>query len=158
MNIGFTAAATLMLAAHACSGGTEPTVAHLQVLESIAGESLPALEYLNSACGSLVVADTLVLYEGSTGERRTARDVPSWTGAVDPTTCEPAASSPRKRVISRARFTYRQTDDRIEIDFPCPEFASCVPSPHFVGTLSDQGLVIETSQSSRTPLVYRTVP
>lgn len=143
-----------LLFAGACAGGTEPAVAHVMVLQTIAGDPLPAAETVNNACGTLLVADTIVLYEGGTGERRTARDVPSWSGAVDPVTCEPAASSPRRRDVSHAELTYRQTGDVVEIDFPCPDFASCLPSPHFSGTLSDQGLILETSQSSRSPLVY----
>lgn len=142
------------LIACACSPSTEPTVAHIFVLESIAGEGLPAAEYVHNACGTMLVADTLVLYANGTGQRRSARDEPSYTGAVEPITCEPAASSPRKRVVSRASFTYDQTGNTIAIDFPCSPYASCVPSPHFVGTVTADGFIIETSQSARTPLVY----
>ena len=146
--------ATALLFASACAGSTEPVIAHIMVLQTIAGDPLPAAEHVNTACGTLLVADTIVLYEGGTGERRTVRDVPSWSGAVDPVTCEPAASSPRRRDVSHAELTYQLAADVVEIDFPCRDVASCIPSPHFSGTLSSQGLVLETAQFSRSPLVY----
>jgi hypothetical protein len=141
-------------AACACSPTAAPRIAHVLFLHSIGGQTLPAPEYVNTACGTMIVADTLVLYEDGTGSRRTARDVPSWTGAVDPVTCEPAASSPRQRRLSRASFAYRQAGDRVEIDFPCPDDASCVAPPHLAGTLSELGLVVDHSRSGVTPMVY----
>ena len=157
MNVHMMRALTAGLFVGGCSAGTDPTVARIVVLQTIAGQPLPAPEYVNNACGTLLVADTLVLYDNGTGVRRTARDVPSWSGAVDPVTCEPAASSPRRRDVSRAEFTYRQAGNVIEIDFPCRDVALCVPSPHFAGRLTDAGLILETSQSSRVPLVYATL-
>jgi len=141
----------------ACSPSTEPTVLHRFALQSIAGIALPAPEAFNTACGSTVVADTIIFHSGNTGVRRSAMDVPSWTGAVNPVTCEPAASSPRKRVVSRAEFTYRLVGTEIEIDFPCNDMASCIASPHLSGTMSMAALVFEISRIGRSPLVYTRV-
>ena len=138
----------------ACSPGMEPVPLHTFALQSIAGVSLPAPEAFNTACGSTVVADTLLLYAGNTGMRRTTRDVPTWNGAVDPVTCEPAASSPRKRVRARNEFTYRLTGARIEIDFPCDDTASCIAPPHLAGTMAANDLTFDSSRIWRTPLVY----
>jgi len=128
------------------------------VLQSIAGVALPAPEAQSSACGSLVVADTLVLYENGTGLRRTVQDVPSYEGAVDPVTCEPAASGPRKRMTQENDFAYRLSGAAIEVDYPCNDviiiMASCIAGPHHTGTLSAQGLVFSASNTGRAPLVY----
>lgn len=48
-------------------------VGRVFVLESIAGQALPAPEAQNSACGSVVITDTLALYDDGTGLRRSAR-------------------------------------------------------------------------------------
>lgn len=141
--------------AASCSSGTEPRIRDAFVLQSIAGEALPALEYVNGACGTVLVADTIVLFEDGTGTKSTARDVPSYAGAVDPITCEPAASSPKKRMHSRSEFTYRLDGTALAFDFPCNDTASCLPPPAYAGTLTDDGLVLDVSLSSRTPLVYR---
>ena len=81
-----------------CRAAVDPdpfSTGQVFLLQSIAGVALPAPESQNTACGSLVIADTLVLYDDGAGLRRTVQDVPSYEGAVDPQTCEPAASSPR---------------------------------------------------------------
>ena len=140
--------------AASCSSGTEPRVRDAFVLQSVAGEALPTLEYANGACGTTLVADTIVLFEDGTGTRSTARDVPSYAGAVDPLTCEPAASSPRKRSFTRAVFTYLLDANAISFDFPCNDTASCVPPSVQAGTLSEEGLVLDAFYGVRTPLVY----
>jgi hypothetical protein len=133
-------------------------VLHTFALQSIAGIALPAPEAFNAACGATVVADTIVLHDGNAGVRRTTMDVPSWDGAVNPVTCEPAASSPRERVVHSAAFTWRLTGEQIEIDFPCDDMASCIASPHLAGTMSETGLVLDNSRIGRSPLVYERVP
>ncbi|MGH7638688.1 MAG: hypothetical protein ACREOK_13655 [Gemmatimonadaceae bacterium] len=140
--------------AAACSSGTEPGVRDVFVLQSIAGETLPALEHVNAACGVILVADTIVLFEDGTATRSTARDIPSYSGAVDPLTCEPAASSPRKRRLTRQAFLYNLDANVISFDFPCNDTASCVPPSVTGGTLSDTGLIIDMSHIARTPMVY----
>lgn len=137
-----------------CSSGTQPRVRDVFVLESIAGEALPALEHVNAACGIVLVADTIVLFDDGTATRNTARDVPSYSGAVDPLTCEPAASSPRTRSVTRQSFLYHLDANAITFDFPCNDTAACLPPSVVGGTLSDAGLVIDLSYNARIPLVY----
>src|SRR5687768_966451 len=153
------------LAAVGCRAATDPdpfSVGRVFVLQSIAGHSLPAPEILNTACGSLVVADTLVLYGNGTGLRRTVQDVPSYEGAVNPETCEPAASSPRKRITQDHEFEYRLDGSAIEVDYPCNDviivMASCIAGPHHTGTLTGPGLVFDVSRTGRAPLVYVASP
>ena len=128
------------------------------VLQSIAGLPLPAPEAQSTACGSAVVADTLVLYDDGTGLRRTVEDVPSYQGAVNPETCEPAASSPKTRVTRQHAFEYRVSGTAIEVDYPCNDviivMASCIAPPHHTGTLAAGGLVFDVSRTGRAPLVY----
>lgn len=140
--------------AASCFSGTEPRVRDAFVLQSIAGEALPTLEYVNGACGTTLVADTIVLFEDGTGTRSTARDVPSYGGAVDPITCEPAASSPRQRSVTRAVFRYHLDGNAISFDFPCNDTASCIPPSVRAGTVSEDGLVLDAFYGVRTPLVY----
>ena len=142
----------------ACSPHIEPVLRGAYVLRSIAGVQLPAIEAQNAACGELVVADTLLLYEDGTGVRRSARDVSSYTGAVDPVTCEPAASSPRVRRHMRIDFTYRLTGDAIEVELPCRDFGLCIAPPHLLGTVRTDGVVFDESRIGRYPLVYDALP
>lgn len=154
-------AMVVMLAVAAAAGCTttvEPDpfgVGRVFVLQSVAGLALPAPEAPNAACGSVVVADTLVLYDDGTGLRRTVMDVPSYGGAVHPETCEPAASSPRKRITRQQRFAYRTSGSAIEVDYPCNDGnAACIEPPHHTGTLTDGSLVFDVSRTGRAPLVY----
>ena len=134
-------------------------VGRVFVLESIAGQALPAPEAQNTACGSVVIADTLALYDDGTGLRRTVQEVPSYEGAVNPVTCEPAASGPRKRITQENAFDYRLNGSAIEVDYPCNDviivMASCIAGPHHTGTLSAEGIVFDVSRTGRSPLVYR---
>lgn len=148
-------------AAGGCRSGVDPdpfASGRVFVLQSIAGLALPAPEAQNAACGSLVVADTLVLYDDGTGLRRTVQDVPSYTGAVNPETCEPAASSPKKRITQQHEFGYRTSGTAIEVGYPCNDvvlvMASCIAPPHHTGTLSEGSLVFDVSRTGRAPLVY----
>ena len=128
------------------------------VLQSIAGVALPAPEWQNAACGAVVVADTLVLYDNGTGLRRTVQEVPTYQGAVDPETCEPAASGPKKRTVQQHEFGYRTAGAAIEVDYPCNDvvlvMASCIAPPHHTGTISAESLVFDVSITGRAPLVY----
>jgi hypothetical protein len=149
------------IAALGCRAAVDPDpfrTGQVFVLQSIAGVALPAPEAQNAACGSLVVADTLVLYDNGTGLRRTVQDVPSYEGAVNPVTCEPAASSPKRRIARDYEFEYRLNGSAIEVDYPCNDviivMASCIAGPHHIGTLTAQGLVFDVSRTSRAPLVY----
>lgn len=146
--------AALVVVAAACSVSTEPQVRDAFVLQTVAGDALPTPEYLNGTCGTMLVADTIVLFDNGTGQRRTARDVPSYSGAVDPITCEPAASSPRKRSYSRSDFTYHLDGDAITVEYPCSDMASCAPPPAFAGRVVADGLVLDVSYGGRTPMVY----
>lgn len=143
-----------------CRAAVDPdpfSTGQVFLLQSIAGVALPAPESQNTACGSLVIADTLVLYDDGAGLRRTVQDVPSYEGAVDPQTCEPAASSPRKRVTRQKEFAYRLNGSAIEVDYPCNDvivMASCIAGPHHSGTLTAQQLVFDESRTGRAPLVY----
>ena len=153
------------IAALGCRAAVDPDpfgAGSVFVLQSIAGESLPATEAQNAACRSLVVADTLALYDDGTGVRRTVLDVPSYEGAVDPVTCESAASSPRKRVTQENDFTYRLNGTAIAVDYPCNDviivMASCIAGPHHTGMLTAEGLVFDVSRTGRAPLVYAPRP
>ena len=149
------------LAAVGCRAAAEPDpfgTGRVFVLQSIAGVPLPAPEAQYAACGSVVVADTLVLYDNGSGLRRTVQDVPSYEGAVNPETCEPAASSPRKRITQQHEFDYRLSGSAIEVDYPCNDviivMASCIAPPHHTGTLTAAALVFDVSSTGRAPLVY----
>ena len=144
-----------------CRAAVDPdpfAVGRVFVLQSIAGLPLPAPEAQNAACGSLVVADTLVLYENGTGLRRTVQDVSSYQGAVNPETCEPAASAPKRRVTEQQKFAYRTSGSAIEVEYPCNDviivMASCIAPPHHSGTLTGGSLVFGESRTGRAPLVY----
>lgn len=151
-------AAAAAVVASACSLATEPVprIRDSFVLQSLGGDALPTLEHVNGICGIIVVADTLILFEDGTGVQRTARDVPSYKGAVDPLTCEPAASSPKERRQDLSEFSYQLDGTVITIDYPCNDTpnAACLPPWAHAGTLTDEGLVVDVSHSVRTPLVY----
>lgn len=163
MNASVRAMAALLgaVTAAGCRAAVDPdpfAVGRVFVLQSIAGLPLPAPEAQNAACGSVVVADTLVLYDNGTGLRRTTQDVSTYQGAVNPETCEPAASAPKKRITQQQEFEYRTSGSAIEVEYPCNDviivMASCIAPPHHSGTLSGPNLVFDQSRTGRAPLVY----
>jgi hypothetical protein len=161
MKVRGTAAVVIVGAALACRATVDPDpfrTGQVFVLQSIAGVALPAPESQNNACGSRVVADTLVLYDDGTGLRRTVQDVPSYDGPVNPDTCEPAASAPKERITQDNEFDYQLNESAIAVTYHCNDViivaASCIAGPHHSGTLSAQGLVFDESRTGRAPLVY----
>jgi hypothetical protein len=110
-------------------------------LRSVAGEELPARHAPNPASASRVVLATLILGEGNIGEQRAvyeAPDTPRWT-------------------VTTA-FTYVRSGSRLEVSFVCDDHASCIPPPHYVGTVTADEVVIEESNVSRVPLRFERVP
>ncbi len=71
---------------------------------------------------------------------------------------ESAPAAPRRR-REAGSFDYVRQGDRIEISLPCDDqvLALCVAPPHFVGSVTADGLVFDQALSYRTPLRYQRV-
>lgn len=133
----------------------------LFVLQSIAGRSLPApeIDASNPACGSTIVADTLVMQPDGRGERRTVFESRAGTGAFNPETCA-GTSEELVRFRRSIPFTY-VLDGGVAISYDCSDVVAeetavaglCVAPPHLTGRATEIGLVIDNAVG-RSPLVY----
>jgi hypothetical protein len=144
----------LLLASCAQSGPTSPQTtgderdgiggaAGLYVLRSLAGSPPPVVG--NQAANLIVIGDTIRLRAGGTGVETGVEVV------IDATLPE----GELKRRYERA-FEYRLEGNRIEVEFPCPRnaFTLCAASPHYVGTLSADGLDLSYALYYRAPLRF----
>ncbi len=53
-------------------------------------------------------------------------------------------------------FSVEFVEGRIQIAFDCPDFASCVAPPHFVGYETDMGITFDESLGA-APLVFERI-
>lgn len=126
----------LTAAVAGCGNGVAPLTGDIYILQSIAGVPLPA-PYVNAPDGSKIVADSIALDGNGRGTRRTTYDGPS---------------------INSRQFTdltYVQSGNHVDIYFPCPPNADCIPGPHLSGTITSASLTIDQSTVySLKPLIY----
>lgn len=122
-----------------CSNGTEPLKGDVYVLSSIAGVAVPAPYTKTPSANGLIIADTLAFDDEGFGTRRTYYE---------------GANGPTDRHSSETRFSYVRNGDAVSITFVCPPNADCIPGPHLVGTFTFTSLTIDTSISTRVPLVF----
>jgi hypothetical protein len=120
--------------------------AGLYVLRSLAGSPLPVVG--NQAANLVVIGDTIRLHAGGTGVETGVELV------IDATLPE----GEHKRSYERA-FDYRLKGSRIEVEFPCPinAFTICAAAPHYVGTLTPEGLELSYALYYRPPLVFERI-
>jgi hypothetical protein len=124
-----------------CSCNLDPDVAgERYVLRSIAGIALPAPYAQNPQHNARILADTLILREDGTGE---------WRALIEQSLNGPTNTA-------RIEVTFTQDGDDIAVSFVCPDLASCVAPPHYVGEALSGGDRIEfrTSRVTRAPLIY----
>ncbi|MEX2179944.1 MAG: hypothetical protein WD801_14615 [Gemmatimonadaceae bacterium] len=111
---------------------TEPRPVEAEfVAQSVGGESLPALVVSGEFATITLLADTIRIYRDGTGFRVTV--VHAVTDYV-----EIPETGPVKRYENT--FSYRYVDGVFELEYPCPDVASCVAPPHFTGTFSGDQL------------------
>ena len=122
-----------------CRSETEPVSGRIYVMQSIAGQALPAPYAPNPDFNGLAVADTLALHEDGTGERRFVHE----------------GDTPGSRIAERSDLTWTQSGPQITITLDCPPMALCIAGPHFVGTVASGKLTITQSLVTRQPLVYQ---
>lgn len=147
------AVSVLVLLASAACGHAEqlnPDVgpadlAAVYVLRSAGDAPVPAVWISNPSVTITVLADTIRLREGGQGERALVERYREDT---------PFAPGVRREGTD---FEYERREDRIAISLPCPDLASCVAPPHFVGRISNDGLVFDRALNYRTPLRYERV-
>lgn len=126
----------------ACQDSTAvPAGGSRYALRSIAGNPLPAAYAQNPSETSRVFADTLVLRDDGTGERKSV--------------IESSFGGPT--FAGTAELTYTQRDAAISISFVCADMGSCIAPPHLVGEVNSDGLGFQLSKVSRAPLVYERV-
>lgn len=130
----------------ACSDLFAPgQLAGTYVLQSVAGQPLPALLYSNGidAAGT-VYADTLRLAPG---------------GHATLTEVLTSIPGPSGFHTSVDTLTYTLTFDivALQIVFSCPPSADCAPPPRIVGHATPDGLEIDTFDYQRVPQVFTRV-
>jgi len=114
------------------------------VLRSVAGDALPAALVVNDHVTIVALADTVWLRPDGTGLQVVVHRV---ADAGAPQSAEYRFEQP---------FTYQQTGERIAISLDCIDviIRSCVPPPHYQGTLSESSLTLDAALFYRTPLLY----
>jgi hypothetical protein len=115
------------------------------VLRSAAGRPIPAVWIRNPSVSVTVLADTIRLRGQGRGSRVLVEEY-----------LEEVPGTPVKR-NEAIEFEYVRQGDRIEISFPCPGLALCVAPPHFVGRVTNHGLVFDHALSYAVPLGYERV-
>ena len=115
-----------------------PLSGDLYVLESIAGQNLPALYEFEGGTSFRILSDTMALGASGRGERRSVYE--SYQGT--------------KRA-ERIAFDYTLTGTQLAISVDCPDGAICVAPPHYTGTTTTTSLTITASKVARVPWVYR---
>ena len=118
-----------------CSNGVGPLRGDIYILQSIAGVSLPA-PYVTAPNATRIIADSIGLDANGRGNRRTTYD-----------------RSSNSREFTE--LTYVQSGNHVDIYFPCPPNADCIPGPHLSGTITNTGMTIDQSTVyALKPLVY----
>ena len=126
-----------------CSSSLEPfDLGQVYVLESIEGKALPAEYAANLEFHARMLADTLILGENGKGE---------WRATIESDT---PGGAPRHEQFA---LTYERSGLVISISFVCNDsaLASCIATPHLVGTIGETAITISESRITRQPLVYR---
>ena len=133
-----------MLAAVSLLAGCRESLAPLQgdiyVLESIAGDPLPAPYAANQVSAHRILADTVALAANGTGVRRTTYDDDGVDGGS---------------YLRSEEFTWVEAGGRVSVTYRCPPNAGCVPAPHLSGPRTNTALTFDQSAISMQPLVYR---
>ena len=115
-------------------------------LVSVAGEPLPALTVRNELVTVSTMADTIWLSPDGTGRRVTVERSHS------------AQSLPPGEVTRRSEHRFGWSVDAtgaFEGSIPCSDNASCVPPPHYRGTLTADRLTLNHALYYVTPLEYQ---
>jgi hypothetical protein len=139
------------LAATACEGeSAAPSGAVLQgryVLESVAGERLPAVLSRLGSVERVALADTLVFDADGSGEQ-----VSVYRNRLS------GGDGPVYR--ARSAFLHARAGQDVALSFPCPDPVltgpvGCSAPPQMRGTLSGDRLTFTAAYAFRTPLRYR---
>jgi hypothetical protein len=144
----YSAAASLMSlgCSHSITGPVDPTAVF--ILRRIQQQALPTVMTQTEFVVVRVISDTIRLARDGTGTISGVREViPLQNGA---------GNGPEHVVIN---FHYQQTNNRIEIEFDCPDMATCVPGPHLIANSAGNQLTATwgASMVGRSPLIYEKV-
>ena len=144
---GLAALLGLLLAAAACDPLTDnvPRVGTF-VLRSVDGEPVPTALFANENVTTVVVADTIVLYENGTAEESSVRRY-QYTAGTTPGSVD----------RSTQRLDYHQTAGGVELVYRCSPNASCIGPPHLVGRFTEDGMQLDYALYFRVPLVFERV-
>jgi hypothetical protein len=129
--------------------GPKP-VADTFALQRVAGDPLPTVLYDNGLIATRVISDTIRLQNDGTGTISGVRE----TAPLQPgITAEP----PTHRTTD---IHYQVDGGRIQITYDCPPGALCVPPPHLIADLTENGLQVRWGprMDGRNPLLYTRVP
>jgi hypothetical protein len=117
------------------------------VLRSIAGEPLPTVAGGNEWLTIHALADTLRFGSDGRGTRSVVQE-----------TVTHADGARSGRAHGQQEFFYHIVRGRVEIGFPCPPNANCMPPPHLVARRAAGGLTVEAPrQTLRAPMRYARV-
>ena len=126
------------LLALGCSDSLAPEdVAGLYVLERIGSDPLPAVLSENDYGVVRVTSGAIRLRSDGSGTVSGVQESIPWHDVQ-------SASGP---IWSENPIRFRTVGDRIEIEFLCPAYASCIPAPHMVARRTTDGLRASWFQS-----------
>jgi hypothetical protein len=127
-------------AAPGCADSLGPLDGDLYVLESIAGDPVPAPYVEDLGSDHRIVADSMSFAANGSGIRRTVYDEDAADGGS---------------YTQQEEFTYTRAGNRIEIWFECADTAMCIAGPHLAGDIGDAAITFDVSVRTRKPLAFR---
>lgn len=142
------AGAGLLLAiASSCATSPKHQPVGLYGLDTIGGQPLPQTAWETETMTARLVADTMDFKPDGTGTE---------TIRLQYVTKGPPLEEPGQ--VEIVPFTYTITGSSIAITLQCPDFASCAPPPHYVGTVDDGRITLESKLATTGARVFQKKP
>jgi hypothetical protein len=125
---------TAVLTLASCESPLSPArIAGTYVLMPVDTASLPVTLYDDEWSTVSIVADTIRLTSARSGEHVRVAHIH-----------RKLLEQPDTTAVWRQSFGYQIRGKRIEIGYPCPELANCLPPPHEIGRFVGDALVLES--------------
>ena len=134
----------------ACNESLGPrNAAGTYVLRQVEQDPLPTTLSANEFFAVRVISDTIRMRSDGTG---------TISGVREAVPLQPGVPGDGPVYIT-SNIRFKAVGDQLEIEYECPDLALCVPPPHLIAQVLQDGLTARwgPSMSGRSPLVYEQV-
>jgi hypothetical protein len=120
--------------------------AGIYALRSVGGKALPAVVASHESYHAVMLSDTIFLHADGTGGESAVKRVTE-------------GSSAETVVRETSAFSYAVSGSRLTGEVACNDvvIAACSAPPHYTGTVTTDGLLLDLSLNARAPLQYAKV-